>query len=515
MKRDLELLASRSFDLVVVGGGVLGAFVAWRAARRGLAVAVVERDDFGCATTAGCGKVLHGGLRYLRRPSLPLALEARREQRILRDLGGELVRPMGFLVPASSGRPRERLVLGAAAAAWRALLTADGDLPPARLLSAAAVREREPRLAGPASAGGLLFHDYQIRSPERFTLAVLRESHDLGATLANHAEATGLWMEEGRVKGVRVRDRLGEEEILVRAPVVVNATGPWTSAFLRGCGPWPHPIAFGKGIHLVTDIRPPAVGMVLPWRDPTRGGEAGPRRNLFVTPWEGLTLIGATYEPFRGASPAEPPLPGEVEGFVRAIRAQLPYLELTPDRVLHAFAGLYPVFGSRAAAAGGFDASLHPLLVDHARIGGPRGLVTAVSVKLTTARAFAGRVLAAAERHLERRPGREPPLPVGPLRHARMSPAAADGDAAWSDPARLERTVEVAVGEEMARSLADLVYRRTHLGHGGLPEEARLREVARAMAGRLGWSAARVEAEIDSVLAPSPRPGPAAALPVP
>ncbi len=487
MERRLRQLAGHTFDLAVVGGGIVGAFVALDAVCRGLDVALVEKDDFGSGTTSGSGKVLHGGIRYLQTAQISLARQARREQARLARMAGPLVRPLPFLVPGRQGRRREDVLLRGGALAWegfRRLTEGEEHLPGARYVASARSFLPSDRLAD-AFGGGLVFHDLQLRSPERFTFEVVRAAWEQGAAVANHCEVRALTVSGGRVRGMEVRDRLGGDDFTVSASRVVNAAGAWAPGLAADAAAGFPDVAFGKGVHVVLDRPEPPAALALPYRGRGRRPD-GPdtERNVFLVPWEGRTLVGASYEPCRRPPDRVTASAADVRSFLTALGEQWPGLELEGAPVLYAYAGLYPAFGRARPPEDGYAASDRPLVVDHGRTGGPDGLVTVVGVKFTTARSLAEDVTTTL---LGDSPRTGPTAGMDGLVTAENLPEG------LGDPGALPELAARGARSEMARNLTDVVFRRSWVGHLGPPGDGTLREAARAMGSALGWS--REEAE--------------------
>lgn len=502
MNRDLDRLSSTKFDVLVIGGGILGAFATWQAARRGLSVALVERNDFGSGTTAGSGKILHGGLRHLQHGDLRSAVESLREQARIAALAPDLVRCLPFVVPPRADSALDGLLLRTAAVVWRWIPRLVGErarLPDPQFVRGAAVAEDLWGSGGEPGQGALRYHDLQVRSPERLTLAVVKAAHEDGAAVANHAEALRFLSIGERDRGAEVRDRLGGDRFEVRARLILNAAGPWTPSLVGG-GARPFPsVAFGRGIHLVADLEEPPCALALPWRD---AEVSEPRRRIFVTPWEGLTLIGAAYAGYGGHLDEIAPISVEVDRFVERFSAAWPEFGLERSRVRFAYAGLYPIFGRARSSARSFTASRSPLIVDHDVRGGSGGVISVMSVKLTTARALASEAVRLAVARLAGDDARDDDVEGVTLSGARMWPTEIPPEQDFlqsEDESSLEGLVGRAVDEEMARTMGDFVLRRIPVGHRGHPGARALEKIGRAMGRRLGWTSTQTAEQILSL----------------
>lgn len=473
MRRDLSALAAREHDVVVVGGGIYGAAAAWDAAQRGLSVALVERDDFGAGASWNSLKTIHGGMRYLQKGDLRRLRQSALERRTLLAIAPFLVRPLPFVVPTygHGATGREALALGLL---LNDLLTSDRNrglepdwqIPRARTVGPEEACRLVPGLPRRGLSGAALWHDAQAVSTERLTLAFVHAAAAGGALCANHVQAAGLLRAGSRVAGVAVRDALLGGSLELRGKIVLNAAGPWADDVLALSGQRRvrAPLLRARNVVL---RRPPAVPFAV------GGRSAG--RFLFVVPWQGVTMVGTSYEP--AESPPSDPL-----AFLDEAAAAFPWAGLDRRDLALVHEGLVP---GRGDAAG---LSTCPRLHDHEAEDGLPGLVSVQGVKYTTARLVAEQAVDLVARRL----GRSlPPCRTArtPLPLARLL----DGS--------LEARARTAAREEMAETLADAVLRRLDLGTAGPPPEADLDCVARVLAAERGWDAARTVAEREALRA--------------
>jgi len=539
--RDLRPLADRLFDVVVVGGGVTGAAIAWDAAQRGLSVALLERGDFGGATSANSLKVVHGGIRYLQHVDVARVRESSRERSAWLRIAPHLVRPMPVLVPAYGHGIRGPEAMAAAFTLLEALTAGRNRglrdpahrIPRARLISRAETSARCPELVRPDLTGAGLFWDGQLLNPPRLVWELVRNAGAAGAVAANYCEVRRFVRRADRIVGVLVEDVPGGERFVVRGRVVVNAAGPFAEELYVRDG-----LRDGRRVPLSRDmavvIRRPLVGeqavaVQTGYRDPDAVLSRG-FRHLFVVPWRGVTLAGVHSIVFPGDPFALTTTEVEVEAFVREINQAVPAWRLTLNDVALVHAGLLPI-GSAAPRGGDVSFGKRPYLVDNARTDGVEGLVTAVANRFTIARGLAQRAVDLVFRKLGRR---APPCltsrtplwggnDIGP--HERLPGAPEQTDrlklsygSAWCEVAALldaepslagtvgatptlRAEVAYAVRHEMARTLADCVFRRTDLGTAGDPGETALVECAELAASELGWNPARTRSELSEVRA--------------
>jgi glycerol-3-phosphate dehydrogenase len=524
-----ERLAGERFDLLVVGGGISGACLAWDATLRGLRVALVDQGDFASATSAATSKLIHGGLRYLKNGEVGLVRESLRERRILATIAPHQVSPLPFLVPTYP-RGNTRLLIQAGMLAYDLLafdrnrgLAAAQRLPGHRMWSPAEVLAAEPVVRPEGLTGGARYHDCQC-DPERLCVEFVLAAAELGAVVVNHARVSAVACREGAVGPVEVEDRLDGRRYQVEARMLANLAGPWADELDRLCGTGGDvALVRSKGIHLV--IRRPLV------RAHTLVLRTAAGRHFFVIPWRGRSLIGTTDTEYRGSMEELSVTAADEAGFLAEIQEALPAAELVPEDIVFRYAGVRPLVEADTQV---YQASRRYEIVDHHRRG-LRGLVTAVGGKYTTSRHLAEKLTDRVLLHLGR-PAvacltarrRLPGAPPGPMEayvasqagalRGLLPPEAAEhlvrmygarhaglvelvrAEPGLAEPVRPGRPeilaqVAFAIDREMAMSLCDILLRRTGIGtleHIGDEALSRVEAVA---ARRLGWDAARIETE--------------------
>ena len=375
---NLARMGAEPFDLLVIGGGIVGAGIARDAALRGLTTVLVERGDFASGTSGKTSRLVHGGLRYLKNYKIGLVRQAVRERdRLIRE-SPALVRPLAFTIPAYEDRGMGPLTLRFGLWVYD-FLSRDQVLPRRRWLTPAAAKAREPGLAAGGLRGGGLYHD-AIANDARLVLAVIRAAANAGAVVANYAEVLELTRAGGHVSGARVRDRTTGSEIGVRAAVVVNATGVWLDR-LRSKTTSAPSLRPTKGIHIFLPRE--KVGN----REAVVLNAKRDGRMLFVLPWGSLTLVGTTDTDFTGDPDRVVPTADDAAYLLEAVNDAFPEAHAASSDVVSAYAGLRPLIREAEAKEESDISREHEIFED------PDGLLSVAGGKLTTHRAMAEEVV--------------------------------------------------------------------------------------------------------------------------
>jgi glycerol-3-phosphate dehydrogenase len=535
----IEAIAGRHFEVVVIGGGITGAGVALDAASRGYSVALLERGDYAVGTSSRSSKMVHGGLRYLQNFDLGLVREALLERQLMVQLAPHLVYPTPFLVAALGEERRDRKLglglnmydvmattrVGRSRRELRTSKEEDEDFywspDRHRTIGRDEVLEMVPALSAREPNDAYMFYDCQT-DDVRLTLTILGEAERFGAVMLNGAEVTDVLAADGRATGVAAVEAESGERFEVGADHVVNATGVFADRIrpeeIAGEEDVPR-IAPSRGTHLLLDQASLPMGSaacVVP---------AGEGRMIFALPWYGRTLVGTTDNDFDGDTVHPRPGGEDVEYLLDAVN-EFFGTSLSDSDLVGAYAGVRPLISSGDPKKS-VDISRKAELYETSS-----GMLTITGGKLTTWRRMAKQTV---DRLVERE-GREAPchtaeIPLGMVARAedlegpdgvgeeaisqlafRYGHAArAVLDLAWKDPklakpivaGRPDLLAEVAVAarSEQARSVADVLLRRTRLGILAAPQlrgAAAVRPVAEVLGAELGWSRRQVKCEAEA-----------------
>jgi glycerol-3-phosphate dehydrogenase len=491
----IEQLSRRRFDLLVIGGGIIGAGIAATAARAGLAVALVDKGDFGGATSTASSKLIHGGLRYLRLGDVRLVREAHQERRLLTGyVAPHLVQRLPFLVPLYRGGPYGRATTEAGLVLYSALARSRLHW----LASPDRGRREIPSLRVEALSACGVYADAATHDG-RLCLANVRAAEAAGATVLNYAEVHALRIADARVTGAEVV--VDGESCAVAARAVVNATGPWVDELRRLEEPTAGTsVRLSKGSHVLLRLDQPWTAALTIPHDKVRVS--------FAVPWQGMLLLGTTDTLFDGEPGPVEATEAEVAQILAEAAVALSPELLRPEAICSTFAGL------RVLPAG--DGATARARRETVVRRGPFGMISVAGGKLTTYRRIAITVLellrselglpavdrvpfalpgsaspdAVARRLARRWPDLEPRVHAhlanlyGTLAEEVLAPAA-------NDPGLLEplhgggpdigAQALYARNAEWARSPDDIVRRRTTLGLRGLADGETTAAVERIM----------------------------------
>lgn len=538
----LEEIKSREFDLIIIGGGVVGAGVAQDAASRGLTVLLVEKDDFSSGTSSRTTKLIHGGLRYLEQMQFRLTRELCQERGLLEQLAPHMVKDFSFVMPISNGNKFFGLKAEVGLSVYDILSINARGVRRHERLGKKATLAAAPSLSDKRVTASLRFHDC-ITDDSRIVIEVLKSATSHGAICINYMEAVEFIKDEneGLVSAVVCQDRVSGETLTIKAKACVNATGVWSDKLLKQIDPdWKDKCKPAKGTHIMLPLScfETTTALFLPTPD---------GRYVFVVPWQKALMVGTTDTEYEG--PLDNPVPTAAEidyllGILNSYnKAKDTSRAVCRNDVIAAWCGLRPLVSSTEE-----DGKTSNLSREHLLFTGPSGIIGLIGGKLTNYRILSIHITDLVLDQLKRRQsGAFDAGKVGPActdkimlgswenhtdyltssaqissrgRKLGLDPATIEHitatfgkdaltvlDIAEANPSLAERIcpdfppimaeIPFVVENEMAMSLEDILSRRIRLGfvHQGQCMAA-APKVAAVVAPIAGWDASRVSIEL-------------------
>ncbi len=533
MKRFIEEYTDETFDLIVIGGGITGAAVVYDAASRGFNVALVEKKDYGWATSAATSKLIHGGLRYLQNLEFGLVRESLRERLILENIAPNLVYPIQFLVPGYEDSKSDKWMLRAGLTIYDVLAYDRGKtwdeskkIPGHSWLSKEEIIEMESQVRPEKMTGGSIYYDCQSIYPERLTLAFIKSAVKYGAKTANYSKVVDfLYSKENKINGVRVEDLLTGKTLEVKGRLVINCGGPWADIILNladKTGQSKHAIRRSEGVHFITKKFKTKYAVVL-W---TPAG-----RHFFTIPWRGFQLVGTTDKEYIGDPDDWKVTKKSIDELIVDANDSIGDGKLKYEDVVFVYGGLRPLVDKQTE--GTYESSRKYEIYDNAADGFD-GLITVEGGKYTTSRHLAEGVLEIVQDKLDRHPG-DPVTAKEFLSGCEIK----DMDAFMSELGKTYKefdaktidflgrnygteskavfelanenhklaevvcedgqilaSVVYAIRNESARTLNDILFRRTGIGNIGHPGDSVLHKIALTAAKELNWDESKREQEV-------------------
>ena len=543
--RDIHRLANEEFDILIVGGGIYGATLAWDAVQRGLHVALIEKGDFASGTSANSLKIIHGGLRYLQHADFVRMRESVVERRILLKIAPHLVFPMPCVMPtfghAVKGPEVMRIGLlmnDLFSVDRNRGLDKDHRLPNGKILSKNELIQLIPRVNRDDVNGGALWYDAHMLNSERLLFSFLHSAAAKGAVTANYIKAGKALVKNGRVYGVKAHDQIGNESFDIKAKLTISTQGPWINDLFVDKN---KKIQFSTAMNLVINRQlTENIAFAAPTKSEFRDSDAliqKGARMLFFVPWRGKTLAGTAHKPYDGDAEDYDISEVDVQEFLDEVNSALPDAKITRDEIAHVYGGLLPMSGVNKET-GDVTIAKHFDIIDHMESENVQGLLSILTVKFTTARGVSEKAAQKAVEKLgfgeKKSATRHIPIWGGDIesyaefisagfeklngtfsreckKHILSAYgsrykdiiACADGNSEILEPVSSDSHVikaEVIYGmrHEMAQTLSDILLRRTDLGTAGKATDAQISAVATLMAKEAGWSADRQKNEIEN-----------------
>jgi glycerol-3-phosphate dehydrogenase len=466
---DWQELTQTPFDLLVVGGGIVGAGVARDAAQRGLRTLLVDQRDFASGTSSRSSRLLHGGIRYLAQGRVGLVWEASREKNAVARIAPHLSAPLAFIFPTRRRTPWKRWKLSIGVWLYD-LLCGIRFLGRSKSLTRAGISKLLPGLSTTDLTGGVRYFD-ALTNDSRLVLDTLRSAEREGAIVRNYVGLTDAVRKKDRWF-CQLDDRRDGSRHSVEARAVVNATGPWSDQLPNS----KTKLRVTKGVHLVVDAR----RLNVPDAVVVADGE----RILFVIPWGDRVILGTTDTDYQG-SLDEPPCDREDVAYVlKHVNGSFPGADLQETDVISVWSGVRPLVASASGKPSDISRR-HEITMSNPAWWDVTG------GKLTTYRAMAEETVDEIVDHLDVK---------APACRTGTTPLLTAEELAWGSgllppPVSME-LVRHYCREEWARNLDDVMIRRTSWRHYYRNHLDIAREAARWMAEELGWNQQQTDEQL-------------------
>ena len=390
MKRDINSAKKNNYDLIIIGGGFYGVMIAYESACRGLKTLLLERNDFGSATSFNSLRIVHGGLRYLQTLDIHRFKESVGERKWFLENFPNLTRPISCLMPLyNKGLQRNSIM-------WAALnlndilslnrnksVPSQNNLLNGKVISADKVKEIFPGVDTKELKGGAIWNDGSIDDSQIVLLEILKAASENGCTPLNYVEVKNIITKDNQIKGVVAIDKESNEEIQFNSSMVVNSTGPWSRTLAKNFHKdfkdlFKYSIAWNALFDI--DALSDHALAITPPKDNAKA--------YFLRPWKGKLFAGTVHEELNNVKDIPMPSDESINSFIADLNLSIPNLNLTRDHILKIFTGILPV-----KKEGTDQLAVREVIIDHSEHDGPKGLYSLSGVKLTTSRLVAEKVV--------------------------------------------------------------------------------------------------------------------------
>lgn len=507
MKRDVEKLSKDKFDILVVGGGIHGVTVAREAARNGYKTALIEMNDFGHSTSFNSMKVIHGGLRYLQHGNLKRIRQSIRSRKIMQQVAPDLVKAVPFLVPTYGHGIRSREAMSMAITLYDMISfdrnndIAEGNhIPSGYTIGRDEVLKILPGINKDKLTGGAIWYEAVVQDTEKLLMKFLSDAFKYDMTAANYIEAKEFILQNGEIKGVRVKDNLNSQEFNISTQLIINAVGPWFNLIQNSLNISHKPrISLTKAINIIINKKifsPYSVGLegTKNFSDTDAIVKRG-KRFFFFVPIKDFTMIGTTYKSYDKNIDELNVNKEDILEIIEEVNQIYPELELTSDDVSFFHCGLLPKDDS--SDSNNVQSERHSLVYDYEKDFNTKGLLSIKSVKYTTAPVIAETVIKNIRKKIKPSSSN---FPVRNIDEEKINQNVDSSILISDDPHITSVDVVNSVRNEMACTLQDVVIRRTGIGMLKSPSFESIVTAADIMAEELGWDENKKSEEIESVM---------------
>jgi len=538
-KRNLEQLSTQTFDVVIVGGGISGAWLALHCAQSGLSTALVEKGDFAAQTSSASSKLLHSGIRYLQQMQFGKVRESALERAHYLYAAPHMSLPIPFAVPTYKNFQRSKLFLGCGMVAYHALCLGENgiiesteqQLPRTTAIGASKLN-KICDLSMEDHTGAVVFYERQMINSERMVLAILQTASEHGAQIVNYVVAKQLLRKGDQVQGIVAKDLQTNTELKIQAKLVINAAGPWIDSINSGIKKLQKPSinGFAIGSHIITrQLSDHAIAFTTKHQSDAKIDRGG--RHVFVIPWRGYSLIGTSYDECEAANPNLSLKSSHVQQLLEVINDSIPNAHLTAGDLISGYSGLYPLRTENIDSAV-YQGSGEYQIIDHESTDEIKGLITALGAKFTTGRKLSALTMKFVQKKIaadinisktklhssqyqsladysQQQVARYADLLPSKTVHHLISHYGSEIEslmARVSDQPKLLQPicnhlpdimgqVVWAIEQEQAINLEDVLFRRTSIGFLGL-DDAAIKRTAALMAVSLNWNEEKLNQQV-------------------
>ncbi|MBX2847686.1 MAG: glycerol-3-phosphate dehydrogenase/oxidase [Acidiferrobacterales bacterium] len=389
--RNFGPLKNQSFDVVIVGGGISGAWLALHCSSAGYKTALVEQADYASQTSSASSKLLHSGIRYLQQMQFLRVRESALERAHYIYAAPHLSKFVPFVVPTYRDFPRSKFFLNCGMFAYKSLCigensimeSAEQRLAPIRSISSETLKSICP-IADDSNTGAVVFQERHMHDSERMVLAILQSARKTGAIAFNYIRAESLKKQGDRVVGLNVTDQISQESFSIDSKLVVNAAGPWIDELNSSVQSKNCITGFAVGSHIICkQISDHAIAITTKHQSDAKIDRGG--RHVFIIPWRGLSLIGTSYDEVNHPELNGTIQSGHVEQLLDAVNNAIPDLNLSRLDIISGYSGLYPLKTNNIKNKI-YQGSGEYQVIDHAETDHIDGYITALGAKYTTGR---------------------------------------------------------------------------------------------------------------------------------
>ena len=408
--RDLSELSTNEYDILIIGGGISGAWLALHCAQQGYKTALIEKHDYASQTSSSSSKLLHGGVRYLQQFQFDKVRESALERAEYLFAAPHLSEAVPFIIPTYKSFQKSKFFLGCGMLAYQALCIGENkiiaskeqQLPGIKLLSHSALNGLCD-LSNENHTGGVVFYERHMLDSERMVLAIIQSAKAAGAAVFNYVSAQSFIEADDTINGVHAKNELTGERLNIRAKLTINSAGPWIdnlNSTLKNADKAPSINGFAIGSHIVTrQLYDHAIAITTKHQSNAKIDRGG--RHVFIIPWRGFSLIGTSYDDIDGPNGDINLKASHVEQLLEAINDGIPSARLTRDDLISGYSGLYILHTDNIQSTV-YQGSGEYQIIDHANANGISGLITALGAKFTTGRKLSELTMQVVNKHFNR-----------------------------------------------------------------------------------------------------------------